>query len=140
MASLGLKRIVLVSPYTEALNQQLKSFFEYRGFEVVTAMGVNITKNADLTKQAFYRTYNIAKEAFLKAKGNADGIFITCPRWPTVRSIAPLERDLGIPVVTAAQSIVWKALTMLNIREIKPGFGRLFDGWYRTTDSLRPME
>lgn len=129
MRSLGFKRIALVSPFTEALNQHLKSYFEYCGFEVVVMKGLNITKNADLTKQPFHKSYVLAKEAFLEAKGLVDGILIRCPRWPTVRNIAPLERDLGVPVVTAAQSIVWKALRMLNVREVQPGYGRLFAGF-----------
>ena len=123
---LGLKRIALVSPYVEALNQHLKSYFEYCGFEVVVVRGLGIVKNADLTKVSFDTAYTASKEAYLKAKGAIDGIFLTCPRWPTVRCIAPLERDLGIPVVSTAQALVWKALSMLNIREVKPGFGKLF--------------
>jgi maleate cis-trans isomerase len=123
---LGLKRIALVTPFAEALNQHLKSYFEYCGFEVAVVKGINIVKNADLTKQSFSRSYTLAKEAFFEAKGMIDGILITCPRWPTVRSIAPLEKDLGIPVVTAAQSLAWKALTMLHVREVRPGHGRLF--------------
>jgi len=126
MRSLGMKRIALVGPHTGALSQHLKSYFEYCGFEVVVVKGLNIVKNADLTKQPFNRSYVLAKEAFFEAKGMVDGVLITCPRWPTVRSIAPLEKDLGVPVVTAAQALVWKALTMLNVREVQPGYGRLF--------------
>ena len=129
MKSLGMKKIALVGPHTEALSKHLKSFFEYRGFEVVVSKGLNIVKNADLTKQPFTRSYALAKEAFLEAKGNVDGVYITCPRWPTVRTIAPLERDLGVPVVTAAQALVWKALILLNVREVQPGGGRLFAGF-----------
>lgn len=123
---LGLKRIALVSPYVEALNQHLKSYLEYRGFEVVAVSGLGIVKNAHLTKVSFDTAYTLSKETFLKAKGSVDGIFLSCPRWPTVRCIAPLERDLSVPVVSTAQALVWKALSLLNIHEVKPGFGRLF--------------
>jgi maleate cis-trans isomerase len=126
MRSLGMKRIAMVSPFSETLNKQQKSFFEYSGFEVAVVKGLNIVKNADLTKQPFYKSYILAKEAFQEAKGMIDGILIRCPRWPTVRNIGPLERDLGVPVVTAAQAVVWKALTMLNVREVRPGYGSLF--------------
>jgi maleate isomerase len=126
MRSLGMKRIAMVSPFSEALNKHQKSYFEYCGFEVAVVKGLDIVKNADLTKQPFYRSYILAKEAFQEAKGMIDGILIRCPRWPTVRNIAPLETDLGVPVVTAPQAVVWKALTMLNVREVRPGYGRLF--------------
>ena len=126
MRSLGMKRIAMVSPFSEALNQHQKAYFEYHGFDVTVVKGLNIVKNADLTKQPYYRSYILAKDAFQEAKGRIDGILIRCPRWPTVRNIAPLERDLGVPVVTAPQAVVWKALTMLNVREVRPGYGRLF--------------
>ena len=133
MRSLGMKRIALVSPFGESLNQHLKSYFEYCGFEVVVSKGLNIVKNADLTKLPFYSSYVLAKEAFSEAKGRLDGLLLTCPRWPTVRCIASLERDLGIPVVTAAQAMVWKGLKMLNVREVQPGYGKLFADFDSTT-------
>jgi maleate cis-trans isomerase len=129
LRSLGLKRIALVSPFAETLNQNLKAFLEHRGFQVVISKGLGIVKNVDLAKQPFHAAYMLAKEAFLEAKGNVDGIFISCPRWPTVRSIAPLEQDLGVPVITGAQAIVWKSLSMLSIHEVQKGYGKLFAGF-----------
>ncbi len=126
MRFLGLKRIVLISPYVEALNQHLKSYLEHCGFEVLNVKGLGIVKNVELTKVPFDKAYMLAKEAFWEVKGSLDGIFLTCPRWPTVRSIAPLERDLGVPVVTTAQALVWKALSLLKIHEVQSGFGKLF--------------
>lgn len=136
LRSLNLNRIAIVSPYNEERNQQLKSFFEYSGFEIVVIKGLDIVKNVDITKQRFNRSYLFAKEAFREAKGAIDGILITCPRWPTVRSIAPLERELGVPVVTTAQATVWKALSMLGIREVQPGHGKLFEGFATTNAGL----
>ena len=121
MKALDLKRIGLVSPYMEPLNQHLKSYLEHCGFEVIVTKGLDIVKNVNLTQQPFHRAYTVAKEAFLAANGEVDGIFLTCPRWPTVRCIAALERDLGVPVVSSPQAIVWKALSMLKIREVKSG-------------------
>jgi len=129
LRSLSLKRIALVSPYTDERNQQLKSYYESRGFEVVVAKGLNIVKNVDITKQRFNKAYLFAQEAYLEAKGEVDGILLACPRWPTVKSIDSLERDLGIPVVTTAQATVWKALLMLNVREVRAGYGKLFSGF-----------
>jgi len=126
MRALGMKKIALISPYVEALNQHLCTYLEHCGFDVVVTRGLGIVKNVDLTKVPFTTAYVQAKAAFLEVKGMVDGIFLTCPRWPTVRSIAPLESDLGIPVVTSAQALVWKALNMLKVRKVRPGFGKLF--------------
>ena len=129
MRSLGITRVALVSPYAEALNQHLKSYLEYCGFIVVVVKGQGLVKNVDFSKGTSHMTYMMAKEAFRKAKGGVDGIIFMCPRWPTVKSIEPLERDLGVPVVTTAQAIVWKGLSLLQVNEVKPGYGKLFSGF-----------
>jgi len=127
--ALSLKRIAIASPYTDERDQLIKSFFEYRGFEVVAIKGLSIVKNVDIAMLRFKRSYLLAKEVFQEAKGAVDGVLLTCPRWPTVRSIEPLETELGVPVVTTAQATVWKALMMVGVREVPAGHGRLFSGF-----------
>lgn len=129
MKALGLKRIGFVSPYQEPLHRHLEAYLEHAGFEVIVSRGLDIVKNVHLTQQNFHRAYMVAKEAFLEVDGEVDGLFITCPRWPVVRCIDALERDLGVPVVSSAQALVWKALSMLNIREVRAGYGKLFAGF-----------
>jgi maleate isomerase len=124
--SLGLRRIALVTPYAEELNQHLKSYLEYCGFEVAITKGLGIVRNVELSNQSFYAPYMLAKEAFLEVEGSLDGIFVQCPRWPTIKCIEPLERDLGVPVVTSPQALMWKALCLLKIHEVQPGCGKLF--------------
>jgi maleate isomerase len=136
LRSLSVTRIAMVSPFAQALNQQLKSYYEYAGFEVVVVKELGIVKPGDIAKQRFNASYLLSKEAFLEAKGMVDAVFIACPRWPTVRSIGPLEMDLGVPVVTSAQAAAWKALTMLGIREVPAGFGQLFAGFDIASHSM----
>jgi len=126
MKALGMKKIALISPYVEDLNSHLSAFLQHCGFEVAITSGLGIVKNVELTRVPFDTAYMRAKEAYLKIKGSIDGLFLTCPRWPTVRSIEALECDLGVPVVTSAQALVWKALTLLGINKVKPGYGKLF--------------
>lgn len=129
LKSLSCKRIAMVSPFAEGLNQQLKSYYEYAGFEVAVVRELGIVKPGEIAAQRFNASYLLAKEAFLKAKGGVDAVFIACPRWPTVGNIGLLEKELGVPVVTSAQAAAWKALCMLGIREAPAGFGRLFAGF-----------
>ena len=50
-----------------------------------------------------------------------------CAKMPTFRNIAPLERDLGVPVVTSFQAMLWHVFSTLRIHEPIRGYGRLFD-------------
>lgn len=136
LRSLSCKRIAMVSPFAEGLNKQLKAYYEYSGLEVVVVKELGIVKPGDIAKQRFNASYLLAKAAFLEAKGMVDAVFIACPRWPTVRSIAPLEKELGVPVVTSAQAAAWKALTMLGIHEAPAGYGQLFAGFSSTPASM----
>lgn len=133
MQSLGLRKILLVTPYKPALLETVKKYFEYKGFEVVHCNGANIDKNVDLVKHTGHQLYRLVREAVQQAPGSFDGIQIACPRWPVVDVAEALEYDFGVPVVSTAQALVWQALTMLNIREIKPKSGLLFGDFKKTS-------
>ncbi|MBI3079316.1 MAG: hypothetical protein HYY85_20385, partial [Deltaproteobacteria bacterium] len=56
---------------------------------------------------------------------DAEGVYLPCAQMPTFKNIAPLERDLGVPVVTSFQAMLWHVFTMLRIHEPIQGYGRL---------------
>jgi maleate cis-trans isomerase len=39
--------------------------------------------------------------------------------------IETLEADLGKPVITSNQAVLWRALRLTGVRQRIPGFGRL---------------
>lgn len=129
LRSLSCKRIAVVSPFPAGVNRKMNAYYEHAGFEVVAVKELEIVKPGDIAKQRFNASCQAAREAFHEAKGMVDAVFIACPRWPVVRNIAPLEKELGVPVVTSAQAAVWKSLRMLGINEVPAGFGRLFAGF-----------
>jgi maleate cis-trans isomerase len=45
--------------------------------------------------------------------------------WPLAFMIEPLEQELGLPVMTSGQAIIWKALRTAGIDDRIEGFGRL---------------
>jgi maleate cis-trans isomerase len=57
----------------------------------------------------------------------ADGVLVpsTCLR--AVEAIAPLERDLGMPVITANQAVLWHCLQIAGTHPEVGGCGQLFD-------------
>ena len=50
------------------------------------------------------------------APSNMDGVFIAGNGWSTIGVIAPLEEDLGRPVLTANQASLWYALRQAGVR------------------------
>jgi len=124
LKALNFQKLVVGTPYPEELNQRLKRHLEASGFEVLQIAGYGVQKNAQLTDLPVHASYKIAKRLYAKARG-ADGIFIACPRWPTIADVAILEEEIGKPVITSSLACIWYAMKMIDVKENVKGFGRL---------------
>jgi len=124
LRAMNLKKLVVATPHEDELNQRMKRFLEASGFEVLKIEGYGIRKNSQLTDLPVHASYKIAKRLYEKAP-QADGIFIPCPRWPTIDDVELLEREIAKPVVTSCQAYIWHALKLIHIKEEITGFGRL---------------
>jgi maleate cis-trans isomerase len=121
--SLGARRIGLVSPYSEAVNQRAAALFtRQHGIETVALEGFGATDSYAIgslgpenARDAFRRIDRPGIEAFVVPGGN----------FPTMTAIAEWEREFGKPVVTTNQASFWAMLTMLNTGARIPGYGRL---------------
>lgn len=74
------------------------------------------------------KCYKLGLNLVRRAGNEANGIYLPCAQWPhAVESIAVLERDPNLPVVTSFQGMLLYYLRRLGIRERVEGYGRLFD-------------
>ena len=124
LESLEIKRLVVATPHEDTLNERMKAFLEASGFKVLKIQGYGVRKNADLTDMDEHAAYKIAKRLYEQAP-EAEGIFVPCPRWPTITDVDLLEREIGKPVVTSCQAYIWHALKMAKVKQPIAGFGRL---------------
>ncbi len=122
---LGVNKVVIASPFAEDQNLLLKKFLDGSGFSVVGVRGLAVPL-IDIGRMPASASYQLAKEAF-RAAPDAEGIYMPCAQMPTFTNIAPLERDLGVPVVTSFQAMLWHVLEMLRIHEPIHGYGRLLE-------------
>ena len=127
LSSLKLRKLILVTPYTPQLNNLLRQYLEYKNFEIVHVKGANIQKHSDMSRHTGEQLYQLVKEAAREAKSGFDGIHIGNPRWPVIDMVEILEADFGVPVVATCQALVWEALNMLCVRQVKAGAGSLFN-------------
>jgi maleate cis-trans isomerase len=56
---------------------------------------------------------------------DAEAVFISGTGLPTVGVIEALEAELGKPVITAVQALMWRALRLAGYRQPVRGHGRL---------------
>jgi arylmalonate decarboxylase len=121
--ALGARRIAIVSPYSDEVNQRAVHYFASKhGLEAVALEGFGATDSYAIgrlgpenARNAFARINRPEIEVFVVPGGN----------FPTLTSIASWEHEFGKPIVTTNQASFWAMLTMLKTGDKIPGYGRL---------------
>lgn len=123
MQHLKLRKVAVATPYNNELNEGLKRYLQESGLAVASIKGCQVRRPVEADRLPAETRLRAAREAFRMGE-NADGIFVD-GRWQMVELIEGLERELGKPVITSAQAVLWWALRTMRI-EISVGrFGRL---------------
>ncbi|HEX9462065.1 MAG TPA: arylmalonate decarboxylase, partial [Alphaproteobacteria bacterium] len=120
--ALGVRRVVLVSPYPKDINEREVAFFRAHDITIVREHGLSLTSGqafAAVEPGDWYR------HVMANRDDKAEAYFLSCTTIRAVPVIATLERDLGKPVVTSNQAMVWQALRKGGVRDRIEGFGRL---------------
>lgn len=122
--ALGLKRVVMASPFPEDQDERLVKFLAHDGVEVVAFRGLGCP-NADVIWDLPPETgYDLAT-ALLRERPDVDGVYLPCNKWRTASVIERIEKDNGKPVVTNTQAWTWEAMRLMNMRQPISGYGRL---------------
>src|SRR5436305_8285654 len=121
--ALGARRIAVVSPYSDEVNQRAGRYFAAKhGLETVALEGFGATDSYAIgqlgpenARDAFARIDRPEIEVFVVPGGN----------FPTMTSIAAWEREFGKPVVTTNQASFWAMPRAFESAHRLPAFGRL---------------
>lgn len=121
--ALGARRIALVSPYSEAVNQRAARYFEEKhGLETVALEGFGATDSYAIGQLGPEN----AREAFAQINRPEIDVFVVPGgNFPTMASIAAWEQEFNKPVVTTNQASLWAMLRAFNTGDRLPTFGRL---------------
>ncbi len=123
MASLGLKKLAVATPFNDEFNARLKTFLEQTGFTVRSIRSLGI-EYRDLMRTPLQAGYVLGKRCFAEA-ADADGIYFPAAPLPIVDVIEQLETELRTTVVTSLQASLWKGLLLAGAAVPIHGFGRL---------------
>lgn len=116
LTQLQVRRVALVTPYIDALNDLLVAFLDAHDVQTVASTGLGLLG----------QIWRVSDEELLESVRavdcpEAEAVFISCTNLTTYDLIAPLERELGKPVITANQVTMWAALRALGLRASGPG-------------------
>jgi maleate cis-trans isomerase len=125
--ALGAKKILGITSGSGGpeMNKVYAKYFEDSGIGVLAmeGMGVEFKSVPDVPPATIV---SFIKKAFAEHEG-ADAVYILGSSLEALRLIAPLESELGVPVVQAIAARVWEIQKRLHVHEPIKGYGRLLE-------------
>lgn len=116
LTALDASRVAVATPYDDAVTSLLVSFLRESG------IGVTGTSNLGLDGAIWTVPLETTSELVRRAwTEDCDAVFVSCTNLSTYDAIAPLEVELGVPVVTANQATMWAAVALAGRTAHGPG-------------------
>ena len=115
------RRVAVATAYTDVVTERLKIFLGEHGFEVASTKGLGYERipegaaNEDVLHQLGVDSYKLA--------GKADALVMSCGGLRTLDVIVPLEKSIGVPVVSSTPHGLWHCARMLGVKTKIAGFG-----------------
>ena len=125
LRALGAKRVFMLTPYTDDIHAQEIGFLAHRGIDVAAHDTFRCTDTVQIrdipSEQVAERV--LSHRARIK---DCDAVFISCTNLLTMDQLAPLERELGVPVISSNACTLWIALQHMHAPLEGLALGRLF--------------
>lgn len=119
---LGVRKLVLGTPFVPAMNQRIVTFLAASGFEVLAEKGLAIEDNIAIGRLPPESAFEAAVAI---DRPDADAVLLACTNWRTLPVIDALEVRLGKPVITTTQASLHGILRALGLPAMRAGYGRL---------------
>jgi maleate isomerase len=115
-------RVVVVTPYPESIHVLVPGYLRHHGIETAATATLGITDGHDVG-----RVDPAAVAALVRAtwRRDADAICAVATDLSATPIIETLEEELGVPVVTTNQALLWASLRGLGLPDRLPGLGGL---------------
>jgi maleate isomerase len=123
LQELGARRIGIVTPYLEELTGLVVEYIEDAGIEVADAVSLGVPDNravAALDPQGLKEHW---KRLDLR---DCDALVLSaCVQMPSLPVLEEVERESGLPTLSAATATTWSILRALELDAVGPGAGAL---------------
>lgn len=118
-------RIAVVTPYVAGVTQKIISTFTDAGIDVVAA-GSFLEPSDQVVARISPKSIDSAVR-MVTSQANCDAVFVSCTSLRSFRNIASLEVELGIPVVSSNQALLWHLLRLAGVGDNIETLGQLFE-------------
>ena len=115
LTRLGVRRLATATPYDAHLTERLTTFLEEADVDVVSSAHLGLAQ--EIQTVPYEETLQLVRDA---DSDDAEAVFVSCTNLATYDVIAPLEAELGKPVITANQVTMWALLETIGRRAVGP--------------------
>ena len=120
----GCRRIGVLTPYSDEVNQFIRSYIESKGFEVPVFGSFNQDNDNTVARISADSMRDAALQ--IGNHDSVDGVFVSCTSLRLAHCVADIEAALGKPVTSSNHALIWHSLRLAGISETIDGFGELF--------------
>ncbi|WP_234835269.1 maleate cis-trans isomerase family protein [Sinorhizobium meliloti] len=122
-ATLGVRRIGLITPYSTEVNKRVERFLVREGLDI--AARASFHQDSDISI-ACIREEDILRTEIDIGRRDVEAVFLSCTALRCSGIIDAVEATIGKPVVTSNQALAWDALRKAGETQTVPGAGRLW--------------
>ncbi|MDH3452024.1 MAG: aspartate/glutamate racemase family protein [Gammaproteobacteria bacterium] len=122
--ALGAKRIAILTPYREDVNERVRQYVESRGYDV-RAIG-SFNEEDDSRAARIELRYIRDAAVVLGRQADVDMVFVSCTSLRLATIAAEIEAEIGKPVSSSNHALAWHCLRLGGVEDVQPGFGKLY--------------
>jgi maleate cis-trans isomerase len=119
------RKVAIGSPFPDSIALTVKPFFQNHGFSIVSEKNLNVGDEKEIGRIGPDAIYDLGHDVDVK---EAEAVCLLATDVSTLDIVEALERDIGKPVVTTNQAILWEVLRLGGIETSIPHVGRLLAG------------
>jgi maleate isomerase len=108
LQKLSATRLVVVTPYIDALNDQIRTSLEDDGLSVLRINGLGISENFQIAQVPRQEIVAFAQQTVGDLQ--PDALFISCTNFPAMGVLDELRDKFSFPVLTSNQAVLEAAI------------------------------
>lgn len=124
---LGLDDLVLVTPFTDDVTDRIVAALRAAGVGVLASSGLGHERQREYGLLPSSAPTEVI-DRLLAEHPDARGVYVPCGRFGDVHAISALEKQFGLPVVTANQVVLWWSLRWAGLHPVVDDCGQLLAG------------
>jgi len=126
LKALKARKIAMVAPYLKPLTRLVIEYIEAEGIQVTDSISLEVADNVEVGRLDPWALTKIYRD--LKLDGADVLVLSSCVQLPSLAAVPVVEKECGLPVVSAAVCTTYQMLQRLGLKTYVPDAGSLLSG------------